>query len=115
MKKNIFKLKTKHLKCIAENLQRKIEEGLKEDGLEIRCLPTYITPPKTGVKGTALVLDLGGTNYRTAKVDFSGDEPVIHPEDGWKRDLSVMRTEGFTQKALFEKLADPINEMNLDG
>jgi hexokinase len=113
MKKNIFKLKTKHLKCIAENLQRKIEEGLKEDGQEIRCLPTYITPPKTGVKGTSLVLDLGGTNYRTAKVDFSGDEPVIHPEDGWKRDLSVMRTEGFTQKALFEKLADPINEMNL--
>ena len=115
MKKNIFKLKTKHLKRIAEDIQRKIDEGLAEDGKEIRCLPTYITPPKTGVKGTALVLDLGGTNYRTAKVDFSNGNSSIHPEDGWKRDLSTMRNEGFTQKELFEKLADPINEMNLDG
>ncbi len=115
MKKNIFQLKTKHLKDIALDLQKKIEEGLKEDGKEIKCIPTYITPNTAGVKGEALVLDLGGTNYRTAVVDFSKNVPEIRPADGWKRDLSEMRAKDFTEKKLFEKQANPINEMQISG
>lgn len=115
MKKNIFNLKKKQLKEIALNLQYKIEKGLQEDNTELKCLPTYISPKTSGVTGKALVLDLGGTNYRTAVVEFSEGQQTIHPKDGWKRDLSEMKTPGFTQDDLFKKQADPINEMKLEG
>jgi hexokinase len=93
---------------IAEALKAKIETGLREDGTEILALPTYITPPAEGVKGKALVLDLGGTNYRVAVINFNGKEPVIQPEGGWKKDLSVIRTPGFTEEELLTQMADPI-------
>jgi len=114
MKNNIFELKKKQLKEIALSLQAKVEKGLSEDNTEIQCLPTYISP-KTDIKeGKALVLDLGGTNYRAAVVEFRDGKPEIHPENGWKKDLSVMKTPGFTQEQLFEEIADLISELNLD-
>ncbi len=101
MKKNIFKLKTKQLKEIALDLQNKVEIGLHQENTEIQCLPTYVQPKTSGVEGKATVLDLGGTNYRAAVVDFSGDKPVISPKKGWSKDLSVMKTPGFTVEDLF--------------
>jgi|GEM_PF-6831653 len=62
MKKNIFKLKTKQLKEIAQSLQTKVENGLGKDNTEIQCIPTYINPKTSGIEVSALVLDLGGTN-----------------------------------------------------
>lgn len=111
MKKNIFKLKTSQLRDIAQSLQKKIEKGLEKDGTEIACLPTYITPKTTNVNGQATVLDLGGTNYRVAVVDFADGKATIHPENGWKKDLSIMKTPGFTQEDLFKEQADPIGEI----
>lgn len=114
MKKNVFKLSGKQLKEIAQSLQRKIEDGLSEDNTEIQCIPTFITPKTTAVKGKAVVLDLGGTNYRAAVVEFSAKKTAIHPENGWKKDLSVMKTPGFTQKALLKEQADLISELKKD-
>ncbi|MCD7971632.1 MAG: hexokinase [Candidatus Azobacteroides sp.] len=114
MKKNIFKLSSKQLKEIATALQSKIEKGLLEDNTELKCIPTYISPKTSAVKGKALVLDLGGTNYRTAVVDFTSGTPVIHPDNGFKKDLSIMKKDGFTQEQLFKEQADPINEMKVD-
>ncbi len=113
MKKNIFKLSTKQLKEIAESLQSKVESGLNEENQEVQCIPTFINP-KAGVEGKALVLDLGGTNYRVATVDFAEGKTTIRPENGWKKDLSVMKTPGFTQEQLFEEQADPIKEIKID-
>lgn len=112
--KNIFKLKTEELKEIASSFQAKVETGLNEDNTEIQCLPTYITPKADIKNGKALVLDLGGTNYRAAIVDFVDGVPVIHPENGWKKDLSVMKTPGFTREQLYKEIADLISELNLD-
>lgn len=112
--KNIFKLKTKHLKEIALSLQTKVEKGLSEHGAEIQCIPTYIIPNVDINTGKALVLDLGGTNYRAALVDFVDGVPEIHPENGWKKDLSIMKTPGFTKEQLFEEIADLISELKLD-
>ncbi len=114
MMKNIFKLKTKQLKEIALSLQTKVERGLSEKDTEIQCLPTFINPNTNINKGKALVLDLGGTNYRAALVDFVDGKPEIHPENGWKKDLSVMKTPGFTREQLFKEIADLISELKLD-
>ncbi|MDH6344265.1 hexokinase [Parabacteroides sp. PFB2-12] len=111
MKKNIFELNTQQLKEIAEALQREVEKGLAEPNCQIQCLPTYISPKAPTDKDKAVVLDLGGTNYRVATVDFAGGTPTIHPENGWKKDLRVMKTPGFTQANLFKELADPILEI----
>jgi len=111
MKKNVFELSTQQLKEIAEALQREVEKGLDQPNSQIQCLPTYISPKAPKDSDKAMVLDLGGTNYRVATVDFDGGKAKIHPENGWKKDLSVMKAKGFTQEDLFKELADPILEI----
>ncbi len=115
-KKEIFRLDNEQLKDIAQALAAKIEEGLAADGGELLCLPTFITPAKGGIKSeSALVLDLGGTNYRVAVVAFGPDgKPVIHPDNGWKKDLSVIKSDGFTCADLFREQADPIESIRID-
>lgn len=56
---------------IAGLLARRIEEGLRADGMEIGCLPTYLDLPSGLQKGRALVVDTGGTNTRAALVRLS--------------------------------------------
>ena len=58
-----------------------------------------------------LSLDLGGTNYRVAIVDFTQEKPVIYPNNGWKKDMSVMKSPGYTREELFKELADLIVEI----
>ncbi len=113
MKKNIFKLKTEQLKEIALDLQKKVKNGLQNENTEIQCLPTYIQPKTCGVKGKATVLDLGGTNYRAAVVDFNGEKPVITPKNGWSKDLQVMKTPGYKVEDLFAQQALFTEEVEL--
>lgn len=111
MEKNIFKLENEQLKEIARSFRKKVEEGLEKDKAEIQCIPTFITPRITGIKGKAVVLDLGGTNYRVATVDFSKEKPTIHPDNGWKKDMSVMKSPDYTRENLFRDQADLIGEI----
>ncbi|MDR0558978.1 MAG: hexokinase [Prevotellaceae bacterium] len=115
MKKNIFELCTKQLKEIALTLKTEVDKGLEKEKMQVQCLPTYIKPNKNIEQGKALVLDLGGTNYRAAIVEFIDGKPCIHPENGFKKDLSIMKEQGFTEKNLFKEIADLISELNLDG
>lgn len=91
MEKNIFQLDNEQLKEIARSFKAKVEEGLNTENAEIQCIPTFITPKASGINGKSLVLDLGGTNYRVAIVDFSKMPPTIHPNNGWKKDMSIMK------------------------
>ena len=111
MEKNIFKLDNEQLKGIAHAFREKVEEGLNKNNAEIQCIPTFILPKATDVKGKALVLDLGGTNYRVAIVDFSTEKPIIYPKNGWKKDMSIMKSPGYTREELFKELADLIVEI----
>lgn len=108
MEKNIFMLDNDQLKTIAHSFREKVEEGLNADNMEIQCIPTFITPKAKGIDGKALVLDLGGTNYRVAIVDFDKGAPTIHPDNGWKKDMSIMKSPGFTREELFRELSDMI-------
>lgn len=111
MEKNIFKLENEQLREIARLFCAKVEEGLEKENAEIQCIPTFIAPDTHGVSGEALVLDLGGTNYRVAVVDFDDGKPAIHPDNGWKKDMSVMKSPGFTREELFREQADMIVEI----
>ncbi|MCD8166187.1 MAG: hexokinase [Bacteroides sp.] len=111
MKKNIFQLCSPQLKEIAIALQNRIVEGLEQDGTEISCIPTYVIPKSADVNGKAVVLDLGGTNYRVATVTLENGKATIHPENGWKKNLSIMKTPGFTKEELYQELSDPIMEV----
>ena len=111
MEKNIFKLDNEQLKGIAHAFREKVEEGLNKNNAEIQCIPTFILPKATDVKGKALVLDLGGTNYRVTIVDFSTEKPIIYPNNGWKKDMSIMKSPGYTREELFKELADLIVEI----
>lgn len=108
MEKNIFWLDNSQLKEIARSFGEKVEEGLNRENAEIQCIPTFIAPDAGHIKGKALVLDLGGTNYRVATVDFGDGVPAIHPDNGWKKDMSVMKSPGYTREELFKELADMI-------
>jgi len=110
---NIFELTTEELKGIANNLQKKIEEGLEKDGMEIKCIPTYIVPKKDINDGKVLVLDWGGTNFRAAIVEFKGGKPAIIEtlSKDKKYPLSAKETAGFDQNKLHEKMAGWIGEL----
>ncbi len=109
MKENIFALTTEELKDIANNLQLKIEEGLKKDGMELSDIPTHIIP-KTDIKeGKVLVLDWGGTNFRAAIVEFKNGKPSILETK--KKLLSAKETTGFKQEDLFREMASLISEL----
>jgi hexokinase len=114
MKKNIFELSSEQLKEIAQALQSRVEDGLGKENQEVQCIPTFINPKATNVEGQAVVLDLGGTNYRVASVDFIEGKASIRPENGFKKDLSIMKTPGFTEAQLFEEQADLIKEIKRD-
>ena len=113
MRNNIFELTTDELKKIANALQKKIEEGMEKDGMEISCIPTHIVPKKEIDDAKVLVLDWGGTNFRAAIVEFkSGKAKIIEAK---KYPLSSKETVGFDQNKLHEKMAGCIGELkNLD-
>jgi hexokinase len=115
MKENIFELTNEELKKIADNLQEKIELGLKKDGTEILCIPTYISPKDELEDGRVLALDWGGTNFRAAIVELAkGKDPVII--EAKKKLLSADIAAKFSQNELLEEMATLIGSLeNLDN
>ena len=107
---NQFALSTLQLREIANDLRLKIETGLQQDGTEIKCLPTYIHPNKEGISGMATVFDLGGTNFRAAVVSVGEETKITCLAE---KDITKMKTEGFTQEDLFESQAQIINQLDL--
>jgi hexokinase len=105
---NKFALSTKQLLEIADDLRKKVETGLKEDGTEIKCLPTYIHPKKDGITGEATVFDLGGTNFRAATVSVGKDTKVTGIAE---KDITEMKTKGFTKEDLYNSQTEIINKL----
>jgi len=117
MNNNIFDLTPDQLEKIALSLQSRIAEGLEEEGRQIKAIPTYIVPGQNAPKGKVLVLDLGGTNYRVAVVDFgdiqSNGMPAIHPVGGNKYKISPAAMKSET--LLYKEIIDPILSTDLTG
>jgi hexokinase len=113
MKKNIFDLSLEQFTQIAATLKGRIADGLEKKGQEILAIPTYINPRKEIKNEKVLVLDLGGTNYRVAVVEFKDGQPEIHPKDGYKRKLSALAMKD--EQTLFKEITDPIVSLDLTG
>jgi len=106
---NIFDLTTVELKTIADELQKRIEEGLKIDGQEILGIPTHIHPKKKFEDGKVLALDWGGTNFRAAVVEYKNGKATILESN--KNPLSAKETKGFDQEKLHRRMAEYISEL----
>lgn len=121
MNEEYFALSTKQLKDNVTEFQEKVKEGLQkkmEEKPDLLCIPTYIVPNKKINKARVLVLDLGGTNYRAAVVEFNNGKPTIHPKDGFSKNLSkeMKREEPpYTEKELFSEIANLIEGLDLKG
>ncbi len=61
------------LTAVRDALTARIEEGLAHDGRQIRALPAFLRPPRSGAAGRVLALDAGGTNLRAAVVELAAD------------------------------------------
>jgi len=107
---NPFALSNKQLLDIANDLKSKIETGLRTDGTEIKCLPTYIHPKKDGIKGDAVVFDLGGTNFRAAVVSVGQETKITSMAE---KNITEMKIEGFTESDLYNSEAEVINQLDL--
>ncbi len=107
---NVFALTTEELNQIADKLQEKIEEGLKEKEREILAVPTFIYPSPHVEDGKVLALDWGGTNFRAAVVEYKNGRATILKDS--KNKLNATLTKGFNQEKLHEKMAEFISELN---
>ena len=106
---NIFELTTAELKGIANSLQAKIEEGLKADGMEIACLPTFINPKQITGDKKVLVLDWGGTNFRAAIVEITNGKAAVI--ESLKKPLSAKETAGFNEEKLLKAMTETIAQL----
>jgi hexokinase len=108
--KNQFELSNAQLMDIANSLTKKVVAGLKEDGTEIKCLPTYIRPRKDGIRGDATVFDLGGTNFRVATVHVGRESKITGTTE---RDITEMKNKGFTREDLYNAQAKTLNQVKV--
>lgn len=67
-----FSLSTSQLEDVRAALRARLEEGLARDGAQLKALPAYLAVPDRDLMGTALVIDIGGTNVRAAIVELQG-------------------------------------------
>lgn len=120
MLENEFDLSTQQLKEICEAFAQKIDEGLKADGREIACLPTFLGLPDGQQSGSALVVDTGGTNMRAAVVELSPSEgdirsgPIADKIPDGRDGVSVSGRDFFAAQAqLSSKLESDARELPL--
>ena len=62
---------------VRDTLCQRIQEGLNCEGAEIQALPAYLPLPKKDLSGSALIIDIGGTNMRAALVEFRDGKAAV--------------------------------------
>ncbi|MEA1927532.1 MAG: hypothetical protein U9N73_04950 [Candidatus Auribacterota bacterium] len=71
-----LKLSPEDLEGVRKEMARRIREGLNIDDGEIKALATYLPPPAVESGGSAIVIDIGGSNIRAAVISFSPEGEV---------------------------------------
>src|SRR4030042_179832 len=85
-----------HLCHISADFKKEVENGLTKKEAVIKCLPTFIPPARQINNGQAYVIELGGSNLRTAIVStkngkasfLDGPKEIVMP---WERNRSFPR------------------------
>ncbi|CDN30373.1 Hexokinase [Mucinivorans hirudinis] len=108
--KNEFELTTEQLIEIANDLDAKIYRGLTVNGTEIKCIPTYVKPCKNALEGEAVAFDLGGTNFRAAKVRIGEHTDVL---EDFKKNFEHMKEPRYTREDLFEDISNVADKLDI--
>jgi len=78
---NLFRLNFSQLREISRRMEEKLRRGLEAEGRELAAIPTYLSPPSpVRMAGEALVVDIGGSNVRAARVELGGPGKASFPE-----------------------------------
>ena len=93
---------------IVTALRQRIDDGLVAGG-EIKALPSYFRRPRRP-RGTAVVLDTGGTRMRGTLVDLV-DPPGDSPPS-WAAEDLVPRAAGTTARDFFDRHVDLIRPLS---
>lgn len=105
-----IKLNHDQLLDIRDDLCKKILDGLKTHGQEIKALPSYLRRPLKNLSGEAVVLDTGGTNIRAAKIQLQGGKSKLLAGPYWDSEvMKLARNSGqVNSNQFFERQADLI-------
>ena len=109
-----LRLSASQLEAIRDALKARVAEGLADDSREIAALPAFLPPPPADLSGEAVVVDLGGTNLRAARVHLGlrGDFRVV---EGPVKDELMMRDDApTTRSAFFDRQARLVDRLNVD-
>ncbi len=102
---------------VIETMMFDIEEGLARDpsnppgdGPSLDMIPTWATPPESAPKNkNVIVIDAGGTNFRSCLVSFDGDgKPAI--SDMQKTAMPATDRE-YSKKEFFETIASFLDHL----
>ena len=108
--KQTFILSNNQLLSIANQMKEKIEEGLKADKQELRCLVSYLSNQKIVDDYRALALDFGGTNLRGGIVSMAQGKFKIENKI-LETKLPIIRGEALSKDRYFAVQSDLINAL----
>lgn len=105
-----FSLDLDQLAEIATSLHARILVGLSADHQEIKALPTYLSLEQLPQEGSALVVDLGGTNIRAAVVQIQNGviQQMLGPTRGA---LPVVRGEPLPKAQFTQALVEQVRKL----
>lgn len=112
-----WKLSEDQLLEVRRHVAEEVTSGLQADGHRVAALDAHLPPPTARPTGEALVVDVGGTNVRAARVRLGSDgaQIVAGPLKGTLRvDSELPRTEAeffSTQAKLAAQVALPGSEL----
>ncbi|MBI3926789.1 MAG: hypothetical protein HY319_14710 [Armatimonadetes bacterium] len=106
-----FELTQDQLEDIRDALRGRIQEGLAASGREIKALPAFLPYPDPELKGTATVVDAGGTNMRAALVQLKGGGEVEVVAGPIKDSIPDGREQRVTAEQFFQAQAELVRKL----
>lgn len=109
-----FKLSEKQLLDIALTLKERVHQGLQKENQQIKCLLTYV-PVKEQLAGNrAIVIDLGGTNVRSALISMD-KTPHYILKGPLEDNLPLIRGVPLDRETYLRVQADLISELGAEN
>jgi len=108
-----FYLSDKKLIEIAYQMEERTRDGLKKDGGELLCIPTFVPIRSIPRSGRLIVLDLGGTHVRCAQVELEAGR-LKFEKGPVKEEIAPEQDRHLTQMDFLGRLADIVQSLRPD-
>ena len=108
-----FYLSDQKLIEIARQMEERTRDGLRKDGGELLCIPTFVAIRSIPQSGRLVVVDLGGTHVRCAQVELAAGR--LNFEKGPVKERLTGKQERQLDQAVFlDRLAGMIQSLGPD-